>query len=51
MGCVKLTLEVNADNGAAQLLYRRRGFGDGKPDGRVGTVWFLQKRLDPAGGR
>lgn len=45
LGCAKLTLEVNADNLPAQALYTRFGFGDGKPDGRIGRVWFLQKRL------
>jgi ribosomal protein S18 acetylase RimI-like enzyme len=45
LGCDKLTLEVNADNLPAQALYTRCGFGDGKPDGRIGRVWFLQKRL------
>jgi ribosomal protein S18 acetylase RimI-like enzyme len=47
MNCVKLTLEVNAANVTAQQLYRRVGFSDGRPDGGMGTVWFLQKRLDP----
>jgi ribosomal protein S18 acetylase RimI-like enzyme len=41
-GCAKLTLEVNADNAAAQRLYRRLGFGDG--EGRPAT-FFLSKRL------
>jgi GNAT superfamily N-acetyltransferase len=48
MGCVKLTLEVNADNVIAQHLYRRYGFGDGKAGGAAGRVWFLQKPVDPA---
>lgn len=45
MGCARLTLEVNADNLPAQALYTKFGFGDGTPDGRIGRVWFLQKRL------
>jgi ribosomal protein S18 acetylase RimI-like enzyme len=49
LGCAKLTLEVNADNLPAQALYTQCGFGDGKSDGRIGRVWFLQKRLERAG--
>ncbi len=50
MGCVKLTLEVNAANVTAQRLYRRFGFDDGKPGGSAGAVWFLQKQVDQASG-
>jgi ribosomal protein S18 acetylase RimI-like enzyme len=41
-GCGKVTLEVNADNSAAQRLYRRLGYGDG--EGRPAT-FFLSKKL------
>lgn len=45
MGCAKLTLEVNAENLPARRLYTGLGFGDGKSEGALGRVWFLQKRL------
>jgi ribosomal protein S18 acetylase RimI-like enzyme len=45
LNCAKITLEVNAENRLAQKLYVAFGFGDGNPDGMIGRVWFLQKRL------
>ena len=40
-GCCKVTLEVRADNHAAETLYRRHGFGD--PGGKA--TRFLDKPL------
>ncbi|MDR7417549.1 MAG: GNAT family N-acetyltransferase [Armatimonadota bacterium] len=49
LGCAKITLEVNADNVGAQHLYRRFGFRGGGSGDDLNRVWFLQKRLTPAG--
>jgi ribosomal protein S18 acetylase RimI-like enzyme len=45
LNCAKITLEVNAENRVAQKLYVAYGFGDGKADGTIGRMWFLQKPL------
>lgn len=45
LGCCKITLEVKDDNHRAQNLYRALGFELGAPDGPVGRMWFVQKRL------
>lgn len=44
-GCCKITLEVRADNAAAQHLYRSVGFGDAEP-----VMHFWHKMLDDAPG-
>ncbi len=44
LGCVKLTLEVQAYNQAAQRTYTRFGFRHGE-DGQFSGPLFLHKRL------
>ena len=45
LGCCKLTLEVRADNLAAQRLYEAVGFDNAASYGGAVRVWFLEKRL------
>jgi len=45
LGCCKLTLEVRADNHAAQRLYEAVGFDNAASYGGAVRVWFLEKRL------
>lgn len=45
LGCCKLTLEVRADNHAAQRLYEAVGFDNAAAYGGAVRVWFLEKRL------
>ena len=45
LGCCKLTLEVRADNHAAQRLYEAVGFDNAASYAGTVRVWFLEKRL------
>ena len=45
LGCCKLTLEVRADNHAAQRLYEAVGFDNAASYGGAVRVCFLEKRL------
>jgi ribosomal protein S18 acetylase RimI-like enzyme len=49
LDCVKLTLEVRAENHVALALYRSVGFGDADIGGGALRTWFLERRLDDAG--
>jgi ribosomal protein S18 acetylase RimI-like enzyme len=46
LGCCKLTLEVRADNHAAQRLYEEVGFDHAASYGGAVHVLFLEKRLE-----
>ncbi len=45
LGCCKLTLETQANNGPALRLYERFGFASGEYRPAAGTVLFRQKAL------
>jgi ribosomal protein S18 acetylase RimI-like enzyme len=45
LGCVKLTLEVRAENAAALALYQSVGFGDADIGGGAQRTFFLEHRL------
>ena len=45
LGCCKLTLEVRADNHAAQRLYEAVGFDNAASYGGAVSVRFLEQRL------
>jgi ribosomal protein S18 acetylase RimI-like enzyme len=46
--CVKITLEVRAENHVALALYRSFGFGDADIGAGSLRTWFLERRLDDA---
>lgn len=46
LGCCKVTLEVREDNGSAETLYRKMGFGDlAIEESRDVRMLFLQKKI------
>jgi ribosomal protein S18 acetylase RimI-like enzyme len=48
LACVKITLEVRAQNDVARALYRSAGFGDADIGSGALHTYFLERRLDDA---